>query len=127
MIHWAAPDAVAGVAHVSMCMCSMISTSLRYPQHAQHALHKLDVAELVCTLQAGSLASNICQARPGGQPLALKLELGHREPLAGPELEAFYASRAAHAVEEDEPQPLLTPRHDLCLCFSMVWAGGPVN
>ncbi len=63
-------------------------------------------------LQAGSLASNICQARPAGQPLTLKLELGHREPLQGQELEAFYASRAAHAVEEDEPQPPLTPRQN---------------
>ena len=69
-------------------------------------------AEWMGRVQAGSLASNICQARPAGQPLTLKLELGHREPLAGQELEAFYASRAAHAVEEDEPQPSLTPRYN---------------
>ena len=76
--------------------------------------------------QAGSLASNICQARPGGQPLVLKLELGRRVPLAGPELEAFYASRAAHAVDEDEPHPLLTPRQAFPLCSGVVWACGPV-
>ena len=62
------------------------------------------------SMQAGSLAANICQPRAEGQPLTLKLELGHREPLQGKELEAYYASRAAHAVEEDEPQPLLSPR-----------------
>ena len=76
--------------------------------------------EQTCLLQAGSLASNICQARPAGQPLMLKLELGRREPLAGAELEAFYASRAAQAVEEDEPQAMLTPRQVsppmLCRC-----------
>ena len=61
--------------------------------------------------QEGSVASNICNA-PQGQPLHLKLELGHREPLQGKELEAYYAARAAHAVEEDDPEPqsLLTPR-----------------
>lgn len=78
------------------------------PQFAQPYLSLLTGRARL--LQAGSLASNICQARPAGQPLTLKLELGHREPLAGPELEAFYASRAAHAVEEDEPQAMLTPR-----------------
>ena len=64
-------------------------------------------------LQAGSLASAVSQGTSSGQPLTLKLELGHREPLQGKELEAFYASRAAHALmeeEEEEPQPSLTPR-----------------
>ena len=63
-------------------------------------------------LQAGSLASTVSQGTTSGQPLTLKLELGHREPLQGKELEAFYASRAAHALleEEEEPQPSLTPR-----------------
>ncbi|CAK0764272.1 hypothetical protein CVIRNUC_003141 [Coccomyxa viridis] len=63
---------------------------------------------------AGSLASAVSQGTTSSQPLALKLELGHREPLQGKELEAFYASRAAHALleeeEEEEPQPSLTPR-----------------
>ena len=65
-------------------------------------------------LQAGSLASAVSQGTTSSQPLALKLELGHREPLQGKELEAFYASRAAHALleeEEEEPQPSLTPRY----------------
>ena len=65
-------------------------------------------------LQAGSLASAVSQGTTTGQPLTLKLELGHREPLQGKELEAFYASRAAHALleeEEEEPQPSLTPRY----------------
>ena len=64
-------------------------------------------------LQARSLASTVSQGTTSGQPLTLKLELGHREPLQGKELEAFYASRAAHALleeEEEEPQPSLTPR-----------------
>ena len=64
-------------------------------------------------LQDGSLPSAVSQGTSSGQPLTLKLELGHREPLQGKELEAFYASRAAHALleeEDEEPQPSLTPR-----------------
>lgn len=72
------------------------------------------VLSVSTALQASSLASAVSQGTTNGQPLALKLELGHREPLQGKELEAFYASRAAHALleeEEDEPQPSLTPRY----------------
>ena len=95
------------------------------PGHAQPYLALL--TGQACLLQAGSLASNICQARPAGQALTLKLELGHREPLAGAELETFYASRAAHTVEEDEPQTMLTPRQasPSMLCRCREGAGGP--
>jgi len=39
-------------------------------------------------MQAGSLAADICHARPERQPLILKLELGYRKPLQNKELEA---------------------------------------
>ena len=77
-------------------------------------LTAIDILSAPTVLQAGSLASAVSQGAPSGQPLTLKLELGHREPLQGKELEAFYASRAAHALleeEEEEPQPSLTPRY----------------
>lgn len=81
-------------------------------------------SSLMESMQAGSLAANICQPRAEGQPLTLKLELGHREPLQGKELDAYYASQAAHALEEDEPQPLLSPRQGSHALLSLLPACG---
>ena len=53
-------------------MCTHYNTGRRMPCIPSICSDK---AELVCTWQAGDWASNICQAQPGGQPQALKLDL----------------------------------------------------